>query len=320
LIRYGGIARYLNKKSNFNMEMYRPWRRYDAVVFVKMMNPRCQKLAHELKNKGTQVLFDANVNYYEEEGDYIVPGTRPTPEQKMWATSMTSLADAVVADSQYLADVCRLYNPVVEWIPDAVDTDFFSPAPKQKDKTPGKLKLVWSGVGKKARPLELIEPVLMKLKDRVELEIITSPNEPHNIWSDVMERLVKAGIAKISLYSYKTYPHSLRKSDVIISPRFLENAYEKAHTEYKITLGMSAGLPALASPQMSYLEALKNGGGIICHSVAEWERALNDFIDHPEKRREMGLKARQQVQETYSIPAVAKKYGTFLLDSLNERS
>ena len=51
------------------------------------------------------VIFDANVNYYEIWGDYDIPHTRPTDEQRRAALELTELADHVVADSSYTIDV-----------------------------------------------------------------------------------------------------------------------------------------------------------------------------------------------------------------------
>ena len=74
-----------------------------------------------LQAKGTLVVFDANVNYYEIWGDYDVPGTRPTAEQQRAAVWMTTQADWVVADSTYLASIVRKLTPRVSMIPDNVN-------------------------------------------------------------------------------------------------------------------------------------------------------------------------------------------------------
>jgi glycosyltransferase involved in cell wall biosynthesis len=96
------------------------------------------------------------------------------------------------------------------------------------------------------------------------------------------------------------------------APRILENSYELAHTEYKITLGMAAGLPALASPQASYVQALSNGGGYICSTETEWSNHLMDLFHNETKRLELGKIARQNTVANYSIHAVATRYARFL--------
>jgi glycosyltransferase involved in cell wall biosynthesis len=99
---------------------------------------------------------------------------------------------------------------------------------------------------------------------------------------------------------------------VIISPKRLVNGYEVGHTEWKITLGMAAGLPAAASPQRSYVEALEGGGGIVADSPQDWVAAFASLRD-PNLRGELGHRARATVEERYSTPVVARRYGEFLL-------
>jgi glycosyltransferase involved in cell wall biosynthesis len=90
------------------------------------------------------------------------------------------------------------------------------------------------------------------------------------------------------------------------------NGYELGHTEWKITLGMAAGLPAIASPQRSYIEALEGGGGIVAASREDWVEGLEALRD-PKRRFELGARARATVVERYSTPVVARRYGDFLL-------
>ena len=78
-------------------------------------------------------------------------------------------------------------------------------------------------------------------------------------------------------------------------------------TAYKITPGMAQGLPAIASPQQSYAEALADGGGIICETIGEWIEAINRLRD-PALRAEMGAKARRTVERRYSTAVVAVRY------------
>ena len=82
-------------------------------------------------------------------------------------------------------------------------------------------------------------------------------------------------------FSERRYAEELRRSDVIIAPKRLVNAYELGHTEFKITPGMAVGLPAVASPQQSYVEAISDrGGGILAEDVGRWSDAL-DRLSEP---------------------------------------
>ncbi|HEX6164797.1 MAG TPA: glycosyltransferase family 4 protein, partial [Vicinamibacterales bacterium] len=83
VMRAGNVAQWINHHHpEIHNELYAPDRRYDIVVFQKMMDARCQDEAGAIHNYGGKVIFDANVNYYDIEGDYFIPGTQPTAQQQ----------------------------------------------------------------------------------------------------------------------------------------------------------------------------------------------------------------------------------------------
>ncbi|MDX6513970.1 MAG: hypothetical protein QOE36_3474 [Gaiellaceae bacterium] len=300
-MRVASIARFLNRApGRLWSEMYRPGRPYDVVVFVKAMDARCRDEAERIKAGGGRVVFDANVNYYEVWGDYEIPGTEPTELQQHDARTMTELADLVVADSSYLRDVVARLNPNVEWIPDNVDVRLFRPPGDPRPPAPG-LRLVWSGMQRKALPLLDLLPVLADL-DGAELVLVS--NEP----PVELDELRRALPTTFEPFALRSYARLLRTCDAIISPKRLVNGYELGHTEWKITLGMACGLPAVAAPQQSYIEAIEaDGGGFVARTPEEWRDALVALGD-PGLRRELGARARRTVVERYSTEVVAPRY------------
>jgi glycosyltransferase involved in cell wall biosynthesis len=298
-MRIANVARWLNRNTLLANELYRPDRRYDVVVFVKAMDERVRAEAERARASGARVVFDANVNYYEIWGDYDLPGTRPTPEQQRDAEAMTREADAVVADSTYLLGIVRRYNERAEWIPDNIDTSVFRPRRAHEGR---RLRLVWSGRSHKAKPLELLAEPLAAVPD-AELVVVSDARPPE---LDVLPR------CSYEPFSLGGYARTLRRCDAIVSPKRLVNGYELGHSEWKITLGMAAGLPAVASPQQSYVEAIgAHGGGIVADSPEEWRAAFERLLE-PAERAKLGARARRTVEERYSTPVVARRYGDFL--------
>lgn len=280
-------------------ELYDPSQRYDVVVFVKMMDPDCQAEARRIQRYGGRVVFDANVNYYERWGDYVIPGTEPTAEQQRDAREMTALADWVVADSNVLLNVVRAINECSSWIADPVDLEVYR---GMKEHRRSGRRLIWSGIAKKAEHLQLLSDVWPSLGD-VEL-VLVAEQRP-----GIMSRLPSSVRSRFVPYRDGTYPGLLLDADVVISPKMLVNGYEVAHTEYKIALGMAQGLPAVASPQRSYLDLIAaNGGGRIVSGPDEWRHALSELLTDDRLRRRLGAEARQAVVEHYSAPVIAAKY------------
>jgi glycosyltransferase involved in cell wall biosynthesis len=305
-MRIANVARWIDRNTeDVRNEMYRRGRRYDVVVFQKAMDDENLDEAAALQSNGTRVVFDANVNYYDVEGDYEVPGTRPSEDQQRQAIAMTSLADLVVADSTYLLGVVRRYNAHAVHVPDNVDLDVFSKVRRHEARSP--VRFVWSGMSVKALPLLDVADALAAVSE-AEL-VVVAERRP-----DLLDEIESAVPTRFEPWSLRGYAELLAGCDVILSPKRLVNAYELGHTEWKITLGMACGLPAVASPQQSYVEALGGGGGFIAETKEDWREALGRLARDVELRREQGACARATVEETYSTPVVARRY----LDALRE--
>jgi glycosyltransferase involved in cell wall biosynthesis len=300
-MRIANVGRWINRNLRIRSEMYRPERRYDVVVFVKAMDEHARRERERVQAAGTKAVFDANVNYYEIWGEYDLPDTKPTEEQRTAAIEMTEGADAVVADSSYIHDIVVKLNERAVWIPDNVDLRVFRPAGRRRPASP--LRLVWSGRSVKARPLQLLHGLAL---DGFEL-VVVSDREPAELMG-----LREALPTRFEPFDLGGYARILRTCDAIISPKRLVNGYELGHTEWKITLGMAAALPAVASSQRSYVEALGGGGGIVADSNEDWIAAFETLRD-ADVRHELGAKARATVEEGYSTPVVARRYGEFLL-------
>lgn len=297
-MRVGRIARSIGARgTGFWSGLYRPGERYDVVVFAKVLDERHREEAERVRDRGAKIVYDAHVNYYEVSGDYEVEDTQPTPEQQAGAVAMTQLADHVLAASSYLRDCALRYNPHATWIPDNIDLSVYQGTRRHEA---GPLRLVWSGVAKKAWQLSQILDVLAGLRD-VEL-LVVSDGVPA-----VLPELQRALPTRVEPFGYRRYARLLRGRDVIVSPKRLSNAYELGHSEYKITLGMAVGLPAVASPQQSYVEALADGGGFLVDSRAEWREALERLRD-PRLRTEVGERAQQTIRERYATPVIARRY------------
>jgi glycosyltransferase involved in cell wall biosynthesis len=298
-MRVANVARWINRNDRpVRNELYRPDNHYDIVVFVKAMDERTRAEAERVQGYGGKVVFDANVNYYEIWGEYDVPETMPTEEQRRDATEMTQKADWVVADSSYLLEVVSKLNHRASWIPDNVDTRLFRPARRRATADFG---VVWSGMANKARPLLDIREPLAAADAKL---VVVSNEQPAEL-----DELRRAIPTRFVLFSPRRYARVLRALDVIVSPKRLVNGYELGHTEWKITLGMAAGLPAVASPQQSYREAIEyRGGGIVADGQAAWREALLRLRDEIAYRRDLGDRARKTVQERYATPVVARQY------------
>lgn len=317
-MRFHWVADELRGKASY--ELYRPWRRYTAVVFLKSMGSHCLRLARQLKAVGTKIIFEANVDYYTPlDGEGHLAEMAPTEQQRADAIAITTIADVVIGTSRHLTETCRQYNPNAFWVPDNVRDQIVPPQQVGEatvDDSP--LPLWWSGVAAKAFEFLLIENVLKALGDRVHLHLVTDDFvKGRERWRTDQRERMDALLGKVphTIHTFGSIHHLLhlysQGPGLILSPRFLDNPYNLGHTEWKITLGMACGLPALASPLPSYLdvEKLAEPGAIrICRTEDEWKAAMEAAMDGSWNLAEGGTAAREVVKKCYSTAVVAAQH------------
>lgn len=302
-MRYRNLVLWLNRHG-FHNEFYSPHKTYDIVVVIKSLHREILEEVERLRKRGTKIIFDSNVNYYYIWGSYPDPRTQPEKALQRAAIQLTRRADHVIADSEYLLDAIRDFNPCVTWIPDNVLPLLFRPAAHRT--TTGHLRLIWSGVSWKSDELAALVEVFQQVKN-LELWLVSDARPT------VMDTLEKILPTRWFHYSDIYYAWLLGKADAIISPRFLNNGYNLGHTEYKISLGMARNLPAVASPQPSYVTAIRaRQGGVLCYRESDWVEAFTRLREDVPFRLAMGQHARETVEQLYLTPIVAAKMAAVL--------
>jgi hypothetical protein len=320
-MRFSWIAEVVNRNSGFGIryELFKPWRHYDGVIFLKSMEAGCEIHAERLKEKGTKVIFEANVDYYTEGVEGMLPGhLRPTSAQREKAIRMTSLADGVIASSSHLTAICAAWNPIVFWVPDQIPARMI---PKQGDAVPkdgSALNVWWSGMTDKASDLLAAGDALRSMGKKIRLHLVTGDmREAFKQMDPAIASRLEAMLSDVPhvVHRFRSIQHLLslyaENPGVIISPRFLENPYNQSHTEWKITLGMACGLPAIASPQPSYLDvrdrSAKGSAVTICESGEEWKTAF-ETARRDGWRAEASEAARRVFLEHYVTEVVAPRH------------
>jgi hypothetical protein len=323
-MRFGWIANEVNKSGAVRYELFRSWRSYDAVVFLKSMEFECADLGSELKNSGTAVVFEANVDYYTTSGNDSLPSELvPLESQRESAIRMTKIANKVIASSRRLMEICREWNPRAAWVPDNIPDSWIGGAGSPVGVREGRLQLWWSGMPSKAGDLLAIEEVLRGWKNRVHLHLVTGDLHAacQRMSQEPREALQKL-LAEVphTLHRFRDIPSLLqnyRAGGFILSPRQLGNPYNQSHTEWKITLGMAAGLPALASPQPSYRDVADRSSHpeavTLCEKQADWDHAFAVAMSNKDYA-EKSAAAVDVVRRFYSTTVVARQHCREILE------
>jgi glycosyltransferase involved in cell wall biosynthesis len=327
MARYFWLSEHVNQNTEgWHYEIYRPWKRYDAVVFLKSMNDKAYALMEKLQRQGVPCIFDVNVNYFYQEGKEYYPSMFPSEVQQEQVKRMTQNADAVIADSSFVYKQCKKYNEHTRWIPDIVNT---SNAGFQVWKPDGmKLRLLWSGQSVKLFELLAIEDVLLAWRDRLELVLITNDLEEINrLYPEIRTRLRKL-LSNIepTIIPYESIQQLFSvyaNGGVFVSPRFLDNHYNMGHTEWKITLAMACGRVAICSPVPSYEQVAERSGGqgiLICHDIEAWSQAFDALLSNRFDWEAESCAARKVVEQYYSPVAVVPDHIDWMMKASQLRA
>lgn len=283
------------------------------------MGPKVMKLVEKYQRKSRPIWFDANVNYYQREGFEYYQGMFPSDRQQAEAIQITKAADGVIADSEYLLDLCRRYNERVCWIADNVHIDYVPPYKPWKYN--GKrLPLLWSGESVKLFELLLIENVLKKYSNHIELVLITNDLSSWEKWHTDYIRRFQTMLLEVP-YRIVPYRDIMRlfmeygNGGVFISPRHLNNTYNFGHSEWKITLPMACGRMVICSPVPSYLKVWERarGSGIrICRSDEHWEKVIDEILTGRIDIEEEENAAKMVVEKYYSTKRIAAEHINFI--------
>ena len=327
LARYLWLARYVErlKDSGVHYSIYRPWRRYDVVIFLKCMGARALGLLQRLEKRGVPCIFDINVNYFEPGGKEYYSKMIPTEEQRSDVVAMAQSATAVIADSEFIAERSREYNPRTSWLSDNVPMDLL---PEYRATRSGKrLRLLWSGESVKLFELLAAEKALIAVKDKVELVLVTNDlSGMDRLAPDIRKRLDSLLSAlNVHVVRFRSIQHLFEvysEGGVFISPRFLDSPYNMGHTEWKISLAMACGRVALCSPVPSYVKVAERAGGLgirILNDQEAWGKALQEVLADNFDWETEELAAHSVVDRFYSTREVASAHAAFVRDVANAR-
>lgn len=287
-----GIKNVINDMSGVN----------DISIFVRWQDDEAYELAKQLKVKGSHIVFDICVNYFDE-AEVPIFGKQVAKRHVEEALRMVSVADVVTTASDYIAGRAREFHPLVEYLPDSIDFEHFQLAKSPDDFYRPNLRAIWSGVASKALELEPLLPLLADYK--IELVIIsnTPPSLKINSW------LWRRNFQYRYLpWSYASFPYNILEGEICISYRSMENPYNMGHSFFKIGVFMAQGVPCLAVPQPSYRELLRDQrGGYLCESLEDWDSMIAKTNENRELLSRWSSEAQQGMQK-YSTLALTEQY------------
>lgn len=277
------------EKMGITAELYKPNKKYKAVIFTKTRSDKSVNLARRLYEQGVIVISDAFCTKVDEEDDW--------ERKNILKIVETSNCVVTYSKSQY-EWFCQYHNNV-RVIEESVNDIFFKVKKTHENKD--RITLVYCGYAGNARDTLVIKDVIEELQQKYQCRLLLICEKDPGI-KELSYEFVK--------YNQKVNPIQLLEGDIMIAPRPMEGIDKLAHTLSKIAHPMAVGLPVVANPVPSYV----GSPAILCINDDEWKQALVKLIENRDERERVGNISRKFIEENYSQKHICQEY----LDLINE--
>jgi len=197
----------------------------------------------------------------------------------------------VSVGNDYLKQYALTFNDHVTVNPTVVDTENYHST--QKEHKPKKKPIIgWTGTHSTSQYLQLIDQVMIELRNEIHFEWVIVSNEPVEL---------KFPDVKFIKWDKKSEIRQLLQFDIGIMP--LENSeWEKGKCGFKIIQYLSLGMPAVASPVGINKTIIEDDvNGFLANTPEEWKNFLKRLLLAPELRRKLGKAGRQKIIDQFSV-------------------
>lgn len=220
-------------------------------------------------------------------------------------------ADHVITSSPFLNEECLKTNKrgYCTYISSSVDTDRFIPATRYTNE---KLPVIgWTGTFSSRQYLDMLRDVFLNLAQKVSFKLKIISNFEYQLpgvdlevvrWSEARE------IMDMQTLDIGVYP--LPKDDWVLGKSGL-----------KAIQYMAFGVPCVAANVGTTPLLITHGvNGLLVDTEEEWVAALEELVRKPDLRKRLGMSARSDAVEKYSIKAISGIYRNVLNDVMGYKN
>lgn len=296
----------------------------NVVVFHRPQREGKIELAKLLKKAGKKIVFDNDDTVKEDGGlkfgKYIDEERLKKGLKKLddYTDDFIKIADLVTCSTEYLANEYRKINDNVLVLPNYIDP-FYFPEPKRNENDIIRVGITGSlGI---TADIEVLKPIINHYKDdkRVKFVLFSMPpakddkitrelyNEEYNFWESV-------DIEWQPFVPAEEYYETLNdlKIDIAIIPR-ADNYFNRCKSNLKFIENSMLEIPCICqsfstgdSPYQVNKEDTEHL--ILAETTQDFINEMEKLIENKELRRDIGKKAREYVEENYSIEKHAHKW------------
>ena len=182
------------------------------------------------------------------------------------------------------------YNGNVVINPTTIDTEkYHDRCTEHKNET---LTIGWTGSHSTNRYLELIVPVLEKLKKEYDFNFVVISDEEPSMGNELFQYVP---------WRRKTEIIDLLQLNIGVMP-LSHDPWSEGKCGFKALQYMSLGMPALVSPVGINEEIVDHGvNGYVCRTEDEWVNYLSILLKDRQMLKKMGEAARNKIVNQYSV-------------------
>lgn len=271
-------------------------RRYDSVLIVRECFPAGPAyLEHLLRRVARRIVFDFDDSIWlpsESERNRLFAWLK-RPEK---TARILAISDLAIAGNAYLADYARRYARRVTIIPTTIDTEIYMPE-RRADRD--EVVVGWSGSATTSSYLDMVVAPLRKLQRECGVKLLTvgAPSwRPPELEIDAQP------------WSLEIELPLLRRIDIGLMP-LTDDPWSRGKCGLKALQYMALKSAAVVSPVGVNREIVEHGrNGLHARGEDDWYAMIRACVEDSRLRRELGERARQTVEERYSVRANAARW------------
>lgn len=270
---------------NIATEIYKPFKKYPIVVFVKTSTDKSAKKAERLKSSGYKIIYNAYC-------DHLTDPTRNDSE-RINTIRILQCSDIVVVCTEEQKQQFEQFHKKVVLIYESIPEEYFSTMKEHTEKECP--TLIYCGYAHKAKDTLAIKNVLKKLIEEEKCKILYLCDKDPKI-DDLQYEYLQ--------YDQSIIQEQLLQGDIAIAPRKTDGIELLSHSFTKVALTGAIGLPTVASPVPSYL----GSPVVICQDEEQWYIELSKLIESYELREKKGKELRDFIVHNYSLRVIGEQY------------
>lgn len=281
----------------------------NAIFFMQRLNYHTVAPFLVSLLRGNKFIFDCDDWNIRENTKYYF-GFLPGSKMEFLTRNIAKYADVCIVSSMFLKDYLSKFNKKVYYIPTGVDTSLFT----ARDNCNSKITLSWVGTVYHKEMLENIKyildcfSVLADKYDNISLSLAGEGKYFHDIRSLYKNLKCRDRVIIKDWITPDNIPDYLSHIDIGLLPLIQDTKFNKAKSPTKLFEYMAMGKPTISSYIGEARHIIIDGdNGFLAKTNDEFIKKLECLIENPLLCKQMGGKARQTIENNYSLEVLGKR-------------